>query len=286
MKINFKKTGLLAGLFFILCHPSFATTFGPIPVVDQALNAQYFVRAYILGSSWTKMEPNLKRPYTYWKISIREQPIGKNIGNEITVRQPGGEIGETGYHVAGVAEFAAGEDVFLPLHDTDEPDQSIKEVVGLASGKYRVETGRDGKQTVVSGLGIPITGSGGRLFSPEEFSALLHRINRNEISEEDKNVFVSRKSTNDHQDGIQAEAREREVRSLMQRSPADANSAKTAAATSVETTVDPDHSGPKSIQESQVESEEPSTGSSVGSWVFAAIVVLGLLVGLVLILRR
>ena len=37
------------------------------------------------------------------------------------MRQPGGEIGDMGYHMAGTAEFSSGEDTFIALHDTDEP---------------------------------------------------------------------------------------------------------------------------------------------------------------------
>jgi len=290
MKTTIRKTGLLAGLFFTLFPISAsATTFGPIPVVLQAQNSQYFVRGRVVGSSWTKMAPRLNRPYTYWRVLVSEQPIGESLGGEIVVREPGGEIGDMGYHMAGTAEFAAGEDVYIGLHDADDQSEGslpVREVVGLASGKYRVETGKDGKQILMNGLGIPIAGAGGRLLTPADFSALLQRISRNQATEDDKNIFVSRKPVheNEHDDGLQAEARERDVRALLnmnrttsatspreERHPADMSSVTNTAA---------------AIQENQVKAEEPSTGSSVGSWAFAVIIVLGLLVGLVMILRR
>ncbi len=280
---------LLQILFSILLSlaQAHATTFGPIPVVMQAQNSQYFVRARVVSSSWTRMEPNLHLPYTYWKIAITGQQLGASLGNEATVRQPGGEIGETGYHMAGTATFADGEDVFLPLHDTEEPDRSIKELVGLASGKYRVEAGKDGKKIVVSGLGIAITGSDGKFFSPEEFDGLLQRISRNEVTEEDKNVYVTRNPMHEQETASSTEeAREQATHALQQRQPASSEAEKTDLSAGQKKPGNPGTTKANPVQQIPPVTEESSTGSSVGFLAVTALIVLGLLIGLLLFFRR
>ncbi len=279
MSSALKQAGLLAGLFF-LQSTAHATTFGPIPVVDQVRGAQYAIRGNVIGDSWVKYAPDVNKPYTYWKISIAAQQIGDSLGSEVEIRQPGGEIGPFGYHMAGTAEFARDEDTFILLHDT--PEKDVKEIVGLTSGKYRVETAINGKKIVVNGLGLPVNGEDGAPFSPEEFSDLLQRISRNEATEKDRNIFVNRTAAHEHADAASeaaSRAREKEVRAILERRPAETGSApKTFPAKQ------PD-SQANTIQESPASAEEPSTGSSA-SWVFALVVVIGLLVGLVLILRR
>lgn len=180
--------GPAAGLFFPFF--AFATSFGPISVEDQARGTQYYVRARVATPGEPRMAPHVNQPYTYWRVQILEQPAGEIPASEIEVREPGGEIGDRGYHVAGTANFSQGEDVFLALKDTDEAGD-VKEVVGLASGKFRVEAGKDGKQIVVSGLGLPVTGSGGAMLTPAEFSSLLRRIRQGEATEADKQVYVN-----------------------------------------------------------------------------------------------
>ena len=106
LRVTAVFAGLLAGFFFP-CSSAFATTFGPISVVDQLQNAQYVVRGSIMGSAWVEPEPRLQRPYTYWRLTVREQNLGNSLPVSIVIRQPGGEIGEIGYHVAGSAEFSA-----------------------------------------------------------------------------------------------------------------------------------------------------------------------------------
>ena len=165
---SWRKAGFLAGLF-VLGASANATTFGPIPVYEQARGSQYYVRGQVASGPTVSMEQRLGRPYTYWTLQLSDQPLGEPLGSIVSIRQPGGEIGELGYHVAGTADFVIGEEVFVALRDTDEP--GVKEVVGLASGKYRVQV-KEGKSVVMSGLGLPVIARDGSSLGPEEFSAL------------------------------------------------------------------------------------------------------------------
>jgi hypothetical protein len=236
--------------------------------VEQAQHSTYVVHGHVRGAPWVELEPKIKRPYTYWKLEVVEQPVGKELGGTITMRSPGGEVGDLGYHVAGAASFSAEEEVFVTLRDTDEGD--TREIVGLASGKYRVERDSGGKTKIVSGLGLPVTGEDGHLLSAEEFSGLLLRASRGQETDADKNVFINKQPIHDLEAGhghgsTPAPTENKQTNSIAPR--------KTAAET------------PKATQESPREAEESSTGSSAGLWILLGVVFLGFL-GLVIFLRR
>jgi hypothetical protein len=282
VKKTTRKAGAFAGLFFPLAVH--ATTFGPIPVVEQAANSQYYVHGRVLGVSWVTMAPRIQRPYTYTRIQVAEQLLGEPLPIDLVVRQPGGEIGDQGYHVAGSAEFAEGEEVFIALHDVPEESAGVKEVVGLASGKFRVEQSSSGEKVVMSGLGLPVSGSDGRAFRPEEFKALLKRISNKEITEADRNVFVSRNPTHEVNQDTEARARESEAHQLRSSAPhaapdSPAFTRKPATATNTAAPTE------NRVQERPSASEETSTGSSAVFWAIVAAFLLGL-VGLVLALKR
>lgn len=186
--------------FFLLFALAFsphalATTFGPISVTKQIQNATYVVHGRIVGSSWVVEERQSRRPYTHWKLQVMEQPKGENLPGEVTIRQPGGELGGLGYHVAGTAQFRGGEEVFVNLRETDEP--GILEVMALASGKYTVEKGADGKSTLRSGLGFVLRDEKGTAYTPEAFVALAKRIAEGRETEADQSVFVTKGLTHD-----------------------------------------------------------------------------------------
>jgi hypothetical protein len=175
---------------FFLCPFASATTFGPITVAYQVKSANYVVHGRIVGASWVAAERESGRPYTYWKLAVIDQPKGPSLGSEVTIREPGGEIGGLGYHVAGTAQFRGGEEVFVSLKDTSEP--GAKEVVGLVSGKYTVEKSENGGSEVRSGLGFLLRDPQGHPFSPEAFHALVKRIAEGNASPSDLTVFVNK----------------------------------------------------------------------------------------------
>jgi len=181
---------------FLLPLTANATTFGPISVTQQVQNAQYVVHGRIVGTSWVAEERQSRRPYTYWKLQVIEQPKGNRIGEEIIIRQPGGELDGLGYHVAGAAKFRGGEEVFVNLRDTDEAD--VKEVLSLASGKYTVETDEDGKPVLRSGLGFIVRDERGNPYSPESFTSLTKRVNEGRETEGDKSVFINKNLHHGH----------------------------------------------------------------------------------------
>ena len=284
-KSALQKTGLLAGFFIplLLSAEALATTFGPIPVVQQAEHSQYFAKGTVVGAPWVEMEPRENRPYTYWRVRVQDQQIGEPLGETIVIRQPGGEIGDMGYNVAGAANFRAGEEVFVALRSTDQA-ADVKEVVGLSSGKYRIEKGPNGELVVINGLGLPVTGGDGKWLSPEAFRKLLQRVAKNESTDADKNVFVNRTPTSQHAQTEMEQKREAEAAKILAASRPD--SGNTQGGASGNPAAKNGANAENEIQKRAPSSEEQGTGSPVGVWVLAALLLLALAGTMVLILRK
>ncbi|MCO5144294.1 MAG: hypothetical protein M9962_14495 [Oligoflexia bacterium] len=176
-------------LIFFVHSIASATTFGPILLTQQIQNADILVRGKIVGSSWVEMERTVNRPYTYWRLDITETLKGTPPTN-ISIRQPGGELGEMGYHVAGTAKFSPDEDVFVYLRETSE--NGVYEVIGLASGKLTVEkTGR-----LKTGLGVDLQQDNTYL-TAESYRALAKRVVQNAVTSEDQKVYTNRTTRHD-----------------------------------------------------------------------------------------
>lgn len=185
---------IFIGLFLFPLFAS-ATSFGPISVEQQATNAEYIVRGQILGASWVEEERQSRKPYTHWKLKILEQLKGDPLGEETIIRQPGGELGGMGYHVAGSANFGPGEEVVVNIRSTEISE--IKEVLALASGKYTVEKTPQG-DFLRSGLGFLLVDPKGNSLTLKEYSDLVKRVVDGRSTDEDKNVFVNKSLTHSH----------------------------------------------------------------------------------------
>lgn len=191
----------LALLALSFAPKSHATTFGPINLSEQLQRTQYVAFGMIEGSSWVMMDSKLNRPFTHWKLAIKEQPKGESLGGEVTIRQPGGELGAMGYHVAGSARFQPGEEVFVNLQDTEDP--RIKDVIGLASGKFTVERST-GKEKIVNGIGFPLLHANGSNFTVSSFSDFIKRVSQGRETEEDRGIFINKRLAHDHDPALEA----------------------------------------------------------------------------------
>jgi hypothetical protein len=248
-----------------------ATTFGPINVTEQIRRSQYFIHGRIVGASWVEMERRLQRPFTHWRLQVLAQPAGNTVGPEITIREPGGEIGGFGYHVAGSAKFSEGEEVFVTVRDTEE--NNVKELVGLTSGKYSVVPGADGKAQVRSALGFPVRDPSGKNMSPKEFENFAARVAQGKESENERNIWLNKEAVHDHDTVL--EQRTKEAIALKNKGARTAPT--TAQGGAHEATQELN-----SVQNSPENTEEPRTG--FGIWWLAAGVVVAILV--LLILRK
>lgn len=119
-----------------------ATTLLAMDVAALTKSSEVVVRGYVL-----KVEPrwttDRSRIITDATIEISETWKGATGAKTLVAMQPGGEIGEIGQRVEGVASFEPGEEVVLFL----EPRGDRFTVTGMAQGKFRLERSSDGKVT-------------------------------------------------------------------------------------------------------------------------------------------
>lgn len=232
---------------------------------EQVKNCDYFVRGRIIGAPWVLEERNSRRPYTYWKLQVIEQAKGASLAPDVDIRQPGGEIGEFGYHVAGSAKFREGEEVFVALVNTDE---AAKEVVSLAAGKYTVERGENGQTQVRSGLGTIMRDPAGRPYQPDEYTELMRRLASGKASAAEQNIFINQSLTHDHDGNVDQHMDEAKAILAQQRAKSKGNPPPPPAAAPVKPEIPQN-----STQESPTNSEEPK-GSSHRWWITVGLVVL------------
>lgn len=226
---------------------AFATTFGPISVYGQVTHGEYVLHGKVIGAAWVSEDPEIRRPFTNWKVRVISQQKGAPLASEIVMRQPGGEIGEMGYHVAGSATFKEGEETFVVLQDSPEP--GVYDVVGLSSGKYTVEKNANGERVVRNGLGMLMRNENGALFSPETFTALLKRVANKEATEGDKTVFLNKTMT--HENNPALEKMTKDALSAIATNP------KTA--TAISPTPKTESIPPPPVEESPLTAEEPKS---------------------------
>ncbi len=110
-----------------------ATTLLPLDVSRLTTHSDLIVRGTIVSVAphWSG---DHARIFTDAEVHVTEVWKGPS-STAITAYQPGGEIGEVGQRVHGVATFAAGEDVVLFL----EKRGPRYTVTGMAQGKFRIE---------------------------------------------------------------------------------------------------------------------------------------------------
>lgn len=225
----------------LLAH---ATTFGPIPVAAQVRNAEYIVHGRVIGASWVAEERESRRPYTHWKLQVLGQTKGDNLGESVVMRQPGGELGGLGYHMAGTARFREGEETFVALKDTNE--EGVKEVLGLASGKYTVEAGPGNQPVLRNGLGFILRDETGKALSPTDFTALVRRLAEGKDTEKDRNIFVNKGMTHEPDQAPSSHSHS---------GPTSARTAEPAPAAPVSQP----NSSPAAIEETPLPAEEPKS---------------------------
>ncbi|MGZ3695547.1 MAG: hypothetical protein ACXWQO_15665 [Bdellovibrionota bacterium] len=262
-------------------HSAHATTFGPIPLTGQVRETQYFAHGKILSNGTPAMEPTLKRPYTYWKFSLIDQPAGAPLPGQFDIREAGGEIGQMGYHVASSASFRQGEEVFVALKDTDQA--TVKQVVGLSSGKYTVAD--DGK-SLVSGLGPTVMGPDNMPLTPEEFTQVLRRAASGRETARDKTIFVNRgphageAPEHGYEDNPVSANSEREAAQLMAKGENNMlKGTQISAPQNNSNTANP-------VKNSPEIPEKFSTGTSSGFWWISALFAIALVAFIAVILRR
>ncbi len=128
----------------------FATIVISETIEEMARASTAVVRGRIVQVQ-AQLEESSGRINTYADIQVIEVLKGGPVG-AILVKQPGGEIGDRGTHVAGAGRFVTGQDSVLFLERApDEPGVFI--LRALAAGKVDFEKSVTGELKAVRHLG-------------------------------------------------------------------------------------------------------------------------------------
>jgi hypothetical protein len=138
MKLTIALRTLLP-VVLLLCLPASATTMLRADLSELAQSADAIVHGTVrrMESRWSG---DGRRIITDVEIEVSETLKGQT-GKTVLVTQPGGQVGEIGQVVSGLASFTPGEEVVLFLERRGS--QSFR-VAGMAQGKYKVERSADG----------------------------------------------------------------------------------------------------------------------------------------------
>jgi hypothetical protein len=128
----------------------FATVVIGETIEDMARASTMVVRGRVLQVQ-PQLEERSGRINTYADIQVIEVLKGPRVSS-VLVKQPGGEIGNRGTHVAGAGQFKNGEDTVVFLEQApDEPGVFI--LRALAAGKVDFEKSSKGELKAVRHLG-------------------------------------------------------------------------------------------------------------------------------------
>ena len=118
--------------------------------VEEMAQASHVVVRGRVGQVQVAWDEGQNRIWTRAEIQVLESLKG-NATPIILVRQPGGEVGNIGQRVEGVARFTQGEEALFFLETVpDEPN--VYTVYALAAGKVNFEKSRVGEVRAVRHL--------------------------------------------------------------------------------------------------------------------------------------
>lgn len=139
-RTTFRGAAGLALALFMLAGSASATVMIREDLDTLSRQADVIVRGKVkrMASRWTA--DNL-RIVTDVDIEVAESLKG-SPARVVRLTQPGGEVGDVGQRVSGLAAFSQGEEVVVFLQR--RPGE-VYWVEGMAQGKYRVERSSDGK---------------------------------------------------------------------------------------------------------------------------------------------
>jgi LPXTG-motif cell wall-anchored protein len=149
-----------------------ATTFVEQPFPDTVQEAPIIARGKIgmRYADWSVGTDGQKRIYTYTELRVDEVLKGRVSGQNLVMRELGGEKDGVGMQVAGSAEFERGEDVVVFLQNPNK--DGTHTVQGMMMGKYNVRQDANGQEFIegagLSSLGHPAIRGKEHLIHPEE----------------------------------------------------------------------------------------------------------------------
>jgi len=135
----------LIGLWLSLISPANATTMVPLNL-NQLVDASDTVVRGTVTEMWTEADARTGTIWTHAQIDISGVLKGEPDQDVIIVEQPGGQLGQNGTIVEGVARFSVGEEGYFFV-EALESDRNV--TVGMFQGKYNVRLEPNSRQEIV-----------------------------------------------------------------------------------------------------------------------------------------
>ena len=143
---------IFACLCFINCSKSQATRELPASTLDIANRAQYVVVGRIISSE-SKWDDQKAFIFTYTTFSTDQYIKGDGLGDEVTLRIVGGQVGDQILQVPDRPEFNEGQEVVLFLNAKNK--YGFYNLSSLMNGVLRIQTDEiTGKKILIT----PTTG--------------------------------------------------------------------------------------------------------------------------------
>lgn len=127
----------------LLCLPAGATTMLRADLPELAQSSDTIVHGTVrrMESRWSG---DGRKIVTDVEIQVTETLKGQ-AGDTVVVTQPGGQVGDIGQVVSGLASFSQGEEVVVFL---ERRGASSFRVTAMAQGKYQVQRSADGTRVM------------------------------------------------------------------------------------------------------------------------------------------
>jgi hypothetical protein len=135
-----------------------ATSLIPIPLDELSRRASVIVEARA-ADSWSAWNADHSRIFTFTRFEVARTLKG-GAGEEIVVRQMGGQVGHIIQRVSGVHYWLPGEERVLFLRPSEAGGGAMS-VVGLIQGDFRIRTLTTGER--LASNGVPQV----KIYSPE-----------------------------------------------------------------------------------------------------------------------
>ncbi len=141
-------------LFLIYLSAASATTFLPQTLDDLDRQADYIIVGTVTNQNGLQENKTIS---TQTAIAVEEWVRGSSIGDTVVVKELGGIIGDVMMVVPGSPHFEQRERVVLFMKE-DSPARwrhriAYGHTVGMAQGKFSLETDEQGKEMLINDLG-------------------------------------------------------------------------------------------------------------------------------------
>lgn len=185
MGLNRLQRSLVALAVLAAAAPVGATVYLPVDFTEMVSAAKEIAHGEVVDVR-SELTTDHRSIVTYVTLAV-EQHLKGNLGESVTFRVPGGQVGRYRRIIVGAPTFERGDEVVVFLTSRGP---SIPYLFGLSQGVYRVARLRDGRAMVTP---IPPLESAGRAERVVRGDPARRPLALDEFAREVKAILGSRK---------------------------------------------------------------------------------------------